>query len=342
MSTNSLDPHVIDYVITTIIGILAFISITISIMLLKSVYCSSKTAEQIKTYSHYCSILTVCFYSLVGICTVIAFINILLTYHDTQSGLSYQLTRAAIFCWELGMFFLLCTFSYRVRSSFCDSFLALSPILNKTIYSLCILIFILGIGIIVFIMLKWYIIRDIFAGLTALLFTVLSIALMTIFIRRIDKIMFAKYEQCGTNNSVIKSNKHIVEFRIDTELVNLIVRHAVVVSISIASAFIAVVLSIVIPKFNNDGRYPMFSYLIIVLSVCIDTLSIYLSFSFAEKTYIKLCSKMHVCCKKCKINQMAKRYSLNEKQLSALRQSVLLEIQLKHSTGYVEMQDDYS
>ena len=352
MSHSALEPLPIDYVVTIIITILALIITILSLLLTKCICCPSSSTEKQQdndeaeqlTSSHYCSIITVLFYNLVGIFTVIAFINILLTYHNTESGISYIFTRCCIFSWQCGMFSMLCTFSFRVRLSFRDSFLQLSKRQSKGIAVMCILIAIIGACVVLTILLKEYWLRDILAGIDEVLFIILSIILMVLFIKRIDRIMFAKYQEFGHKPININNKCEIIEIKIEHDLVNLIVKHGVLVSVAIISTFLGVIGTIVIPKANNDGRYPIFSYLAIVACSMIASFSIYLSFAFSEGCYWKLCCYLHYCCKRWKISQIEKKFSMDQMQRVVAKKSILLQVHPNSNivvdNEYIEMQND--
>ena len=292
------------------------IIIILTIDMIRSIYCQK---HPIPTQVKYLTILTMFFYCLTSIAFEVQFIYILLTYHNTNNGISYISSRIGIFSWELALYLMLCTYFMRIHNSFKSSFLRLKKSQINCLYALCIILALCGSSIVIFILLKKYRIRDILAIVSGTFYVILSIVLMRLFIRRIDRVMLGKF------NHIHVINDNMIQQLIDNDLINLFVRNALLTSISICCAFLGIAGSIIQPNLdpNSDIRYPIYGYLGIVITVTMNVISMYLLFGFNTKVYNKLCISLHILCKKCKVKQITRNQRWDKTKIQKFSVSIL-------------------
>eukprot|EP01084_Bolivina_argentea_P248484 415674_1 len=298
-------PNSADFCATILIGICVIIMCIVFVDLIKSFYCDN---QKIASIIKYFSLATLFFYFIMFISIFIGFINILCTYHQPESGLSYISTRIGILSWFLAQYLMLATYAARIHGTFRHSFLKFSNKVMKLLQCLVISLGLSGTATAAFILFKLYRLRDIGAIYTGTNFVILAILLMFLFIKRIDKVMLAKFErrQFIDNDMVLKM--------IDIQFIDLFVKNALLISFSICSSFIGFAGSIIAPKFYPDNRYPIFGYLAMVLSSTVNVIAMHLLYQFNTRKYQTICYCFHLLCKSCKVYMIIKTHKWKDAQ----------------------------
>ena len=267
----------------------------------------------------HCNFFTILFYQATCISLFAAFVNILSTGHR-HTGLSYYATRCGIICWEIALYLMLCTYAIRIHRTFRHSFLKLSQKTIQFLYFFCISNGISGLCVFICLIFgEWITMRDICVLYSVITYIILSILLMILFIKRIDRVMLGKFE----DRHILDDN--MVQSMIDNDLINLFVRTALLTSISICSSFIGIFGSTLLNELDSQHQYSSISYFIIILTSTINVLTTYLFSKKQTAKYERFCSIAHRWCEQWKIKRIIKSHENRnqERDLSIVIQQTM-------------------
>lgn len=139
-----------------------------------------------------------------------------------------------------------------------------------------------------------------------LLHLILSILLIKMFIHRLNHILLIRLKLNAENTKIAKQQQStsvdVVDIIRGDGLLRVAVKHSILVTIATTSTFIFFLIGAIIIfltlKYNHYGA------LFIIIDSVVSSLCIYLLFAAHEKTYGRLCHKLHNQCEKWKLQTL--------------------------------------
>eukprot|EP01084_Bolivina_argentea_P256283 431414_1 len=185
----------------------------------------------------------------------------------------------------------------------------------------------------------------IFAGIWIILQISLSIILCVLFYRKIQILTITKKlankneisvaSKTGTlTYTTNQSDKLNKSENVDNEFSFIVIKHGILVPISIVSSFICFTLAVIISMSQSPYSFQAIGIFLTVSDCTISSLSIYLLFPFNDGLYKWLCNPLHSLCEKYKVSQINKK--LKDEQNGKNHQDKEIDIQTIEIDSNVE------
>eukprot|EP01084_Bolivina_argentea_P187404 322815_1 len=326
-------------------GILVLTALTLMILLIVSILRMNKT-DNIK-YSKRSGLIAISVLANITF-TISSMLFFIQTYvcMDQNTGASEITTKG-----KIGMGFyimsqtiMMFVFTIRIDVTFDGSTLEYSKYTVRTLYALSTCLSIFLISIIICLAAHLLVLSFLCAALWLLLYFALSIFLVILFNRKMDRLIIASKKHLCTsqknlfvadiskannlNESEYKNNNEsnsIIKELIDNQFLYIVTKHGLLVPVSICSSFILFMLALIIGFVIDSNAWIPYSVVWCVLDCNINSFCNYLLFGFNKNVYNKICWKFHSICEKWKLFQ----YQQTIKNKPNAKNSEMSTVQIK-------------
>ena len=203
----------------------------------------------------------------------------------------------------MGETILLIIFILRINHTFKHTALQSSPCVITSLYLFAFVLIVLFVLLIFSIIIDGGFFIVIFAGLWSILYIILSIMLMSLFVRKIESLMIMSKPSENEQTSDIEKQQQIKSM-IDQDILYIVIKHSLLISFAICCTFTLLILSIVVMFFNIS----YIAVVIIVLDCLVSSICTYLLFGITKKIYDKICRPFHKCCEDRKLAKIERTH----------------------------------
>lgn len=325
----------VNWISMIIMGILTTLTFIVTVLLFISVLKFGKSIKNTKRKSQliFMSISSNTSYTIASLLyfstTLIAILR------NDQYGTFFDLGKMAIGMYMISQLLMVIVFTIRVEVTFAGSGFEYKQSVIKALYIANICLIVLYVSAI-FLLINSVWVPAYFAGFMYIVFYLtLSFILMHLFIRKIEILMMdesnksilnskdtsktistkcpetAEKETDGTVN-----DKHAIQAMINQEFLYIVIKHGILVPISICATTILFILGLLIGMVIDPSVWHPYSIVWVVLDCFISCVCNYLLFAFNKKKYDTICGAVHRLCKRCKIKQIRRRIDKNNVDLT--------------------------
>ena len=317
----------LNWVSTIAIGIMVIISILIT---LGSLYSTSQhiqsqqktTLKRTRSASIYSTCCAILLFAVSSVLSLIMAIGSLIE-NDSKNNLTLEnIAKFALVFYLGAQSTITLVFILRIEVTYNGTILEYSPKVIKGLRGTVICLFIFGIFALSTLFAEMHDLVAICGFTWTILYSSLSIVLMILFVKPIEKLM-KKHVQIRMAQTVSTistpsfsdddSNKEN-EPVIDAEFLFVVIKHGLLVPIAISSSFIFFITGMVIGQIIDPDAYNTVAYVWIVLDCTISSICIHLLCGENKEFYLKLCSKIHSICEGHKVKKIMRNIQREENQ----------------------------
>lgn len=303
----------LNWICTVAIGIMAFISVLLTIWSLystsqhiKSLSKTTLTLTRTHSASIYSTLFAILLFTIASVLSSIMAIGSLIE-NDSKNNMTLRnIAKFALVFYLGAQSTITLVFTLRIEATYTGTILEYSPKLVNGLRVTIICLFIFGIFALSLLFAEMHDFVAICGFMWVILYCTLSITLMILFIRPINKLMKnhvkIQMSQTVTTPSIsttsISDDENKTEPVIDTEFLFMVIKHGLLVPIAIGSSFILFITGMVIGQVIDPAAYNTVAYVWIVMDCTVSSICIHLLCRENKNLYMRLCSKLHLTCEK--------------------------------------------
>eukprot|EP01083_Nonionella_stella_P180730 645212_1 len=284
--------HTLDWVIVAVMGLMIIALIGLNISLapkLQSYFAkfADHTAKRNKTTTY--SIASIVLLTLSAICTYVSTILILI-YSDFHHELIINdiLTKASLCLYCGCQTLMIYVFTLRVDTLFSGTEMVYSQNTMRSLYASCVIFSVLYIFLVICHIFELWSIYYVVAIVWIAIYFSLSLLLCVLFVRKLEVLM-------------------LMASRIDKDLLHIILKSIILVSLSIASSFIFFTVMMVMMWLSTPGEWHAPAVFWNVVDCTVSEICLCLLFASNDPYYAKYCGCVHSFCEKREIKGMEKK-----------------------------------
>lgn len=339
----------LNWIATCCMGIMIIISILLA---LSSSYSTCKTIKSLKETtakkSHIALIF--CTFGAIFLFTISSILMFTmatgsLIYNDSKNNITLgNIGKFSLLLYTLSQTMMTVVFTLRIEVTYGGTVLQYSRgvIKGLMITVICLLLFLVFALFTLFA--GFYDAASLCGGIWIILYLILSIILMVLFIKPIEKLMTTQM-QCHVKESSVTSKSsagstgashtsmsadhdqretttaNIRKSMIDADFLFIVIKHGLLVPIAIISSFILFLVGIVIGQIIDPAAYNTVAFVWLALDATVSSVCTYLLCAENQSYYSKLCYKMHSICESRKINKIMKKMNQQTQSKQSENQS---------------------
>eukprot|EP01084_Bolivina_argentea_P166700 289379_1 len=293
------NPQPFNWILLFIMFIMTTFSIFICVSLIKPVREFLKNAIQRPKLTVICGLLTSVSFCISAVLVTACTLLILLS-DDSNHHLYINdaCVKSAMCFYLLSQTLLILLFNVRIDETFKGSTIQYPKRCIQSLYLASLSFFIFYLFLMGFLIFEQWNMFLIFAATWVVFYCCLSVILCAMFVHKIQLLII----YCSG------------EYQMDTALLHLVIKHAILVPTAIATSLVCLILFIVIDAAVAPGKWLPVAVVWVVLDCMMSGVGLFLLFAWNNKHYDRYCGRLHSFCEKRDVLQLVKSHTTHIKR----------------------------